>query len=196
MATLCIALASCDEQSIDTVGRDDSLLVVNAGKLQTMHSLSFQIAMEEEFSLTGVNDRSDVFHGVPYKISRAAFISDYATIMIHAETVADGSGASNYENLPYVEWPVSGFRSAGPICFELSPKDLEGESDLEWLSENGFTPIGVIIFGQYFLTSEDHNDEIVVSLILRGASCENETENTQAYQELQAQLSVRPTDQI
>lgn len=166
-----IAPSGCAENN--GAGESDALALLKAqdGKLQTTHSLPFLFEAEDGYALTEVSDRTDVFSGVPYIISRAAFIGEGAAIMIHAETVADKSGASNYDDLPLADWPAPGFRSEGVICTEITEADIEGESDPEWLIENGFSMIGSIAFAQYFLSSLDHNDEIVISLLAGVPSC-------------------------
>ena len=80
--------------------------------------------------------------------------------------MTDGSGASNYDNIPLVNWPVQGFRSHSEVCFQLTAEEIDGEDDPQWLMANGFDPIGTMQFAQYFLASDDYNDEIVVSLML------------------------------
>lgn len=148
-----------------------TLMQAQGGKLQSMHSLPFIFEAEPAYALTEVNDRTDLFNGVPYIISRAAFIGEAAAIMIHAETVADKSGASNYNDLPLADWPAPGFRSQGAVCMELSEADIQGEADPEWLLKNGFTMIGSVALAKYFLSSPDYNDEIVISLMARVPSC-------------------------
>ena len=112
--------------------------------------------------------------------------------MIHAEKVQDGSGASNYDNLPGVSWPTSGFRSAGDHCITLTEDDVSGEPDPEWLREHGFDPVGTLMFGQYFLSSSDYNDEIVVSLIQRISSCSDDALNDRLIDKLKGRLVMIP----
>ena len=174
LAIILFSSASCSEKAVpgDQGQVRASLLRADARGLRTTHGLAYQFEASAAYVLTDVSDRSDVFNGVRYSISRAAFIGDDSAIMIHAETVTDGSGASNYDALPVVDWPAAGFRSEGSICMSLSEEDIEGEADPEWLVENGFNVATPLVFSQYFLASADYNDEIVVSLFQHVPTCE------------------------
>ena len=92
--------------------------------------------------------------------------------MIHAERVVNQSGASNYEDKALRDWPDGAFRSDGATCIEVPATEIEGEHDLEWLRDKGFEPSGTLAYAQYFATTRDFNDEIVITLLARAASCE------------------------
>ena len=165
------------------------LLEIVDSELRTTHSLKYVFTIGDGFRLTEVNNREDVFNGTPFSISRAAFIRDDEAIMIHAETVSDQSNASNYENLPEATWPNSNFRSQGHVCLEIGADDIENEDDPQWLIQNGFSPIGTLMFSQAFLSSADYNDEIVVSLFRLVGSCDNAS-NAVKFERLQSELTV------
>ncbi len=183
-------LAGCSEADEAQETRFASLLRAEAGVLRSTHSLPYRFEASGPYTLTDVSDRQDMFNGVPYNISRAAFISEDAAVMVHAETVADKSGASNYDELPLADWPAPGFRSEGSVCIVLSDADVEGEADPEWLSDNGFDVVGALSFGQYFLSSPDYNDELVVSLFVRVPSC-GQGPGEEALEGLRAEFSAR-----
>ena len=170
------------------------LLLVGPGAIETVHGLRYSFSMSHAVNIIGPDHRADTFNGVPFAISRAAFVDDDFGIMIHAETVADGSGASNYDNLPAAEWPDGNFRSGGPVCFELAAEDIEGEDDPEWLVANGFDPTGILLFGQYFATTADYNDEIVVSVMVKGETCDDETLLTAKYNDVRNGLVAKQID--
>jgi len=50
--------------------------------------------------------------------------------------------------------------------------ERDEEHDLRWLHANGFDPVGHLVVQQFFATTPDHNDEIVVTLLRHVANCE------------------------
>ena len=165
-------------------------IATTAEGMRTLHELKYEFAMQGDYVVTGAKNREDVFNGTPYKISLAAFISDSTAIMIHAETVADRSGTSDYSNLPSVDWPDSSFRSSGYDCMEVPPEAIEGEHDLEWLVANNFQPSGTVLLAQYFTSSDDNNAEIVVSIIHHVESCDNEARNLASLNMIKEQATI------
>lgn len=170
-------------------------LAVAAGGIETTHRLGFRIEADGPFVLAGPKHRTDVFNGVPYEISLAAFIEPRRAVVVHAERVKDMSGASDYSDRPMADWPLEGFVSEGPACLPLSPADIEGEHDLEWLAANGFEPDGAFGYQQYFTTTPDHNDEVVVTLIAEAATCNAPGAAENALAALRAATRVRPLKQ-
>ena len=147
-----------------------------------------------EFIIVNPKHRTAIFNDVPYEVSLSAFISNPVAVMVHAERVADASGASDYSDKSLVKWPNENFRSDGPVCMALPYDAIEGEHDLEWLRKNGFEPSGNILFSQYFLTTEDFNDEIVISMILHVNDCKNNLANMELLQKTQTKLIINTTD--
>jgi hypothetical protein len=139
-------------------------------------------------ALTPVH-RTDTFNGHPYEISLSGFVGEGFAVMVHAERVADGSGASNYDNLPPATWPTSEFR-VRRMCVELEEGDIAGEHDLEWLRSNGFDPAGTLALEQAFVTTPDHNNELVVSLAIEDIDCANEAAVEAALSRVRARLSL------
>ena len=160
----------------------------------TLHRLKYKMEATSEFFIVNPKHRAANFNDVPYEISLSAFISKNVAVMVHAERVADGSGASDYSDKDLAIWPTNNFRSDGSECMTLPYDVIEGEHDLEWLRDNGFEPSGNILFSQYFLTTDDYNDEIVVSMILRIEDCNNNIENMEFLQKSQNQLKISKTE--
>ena len=165
-------------------------LVIEETALRTTHGLPTKISMDGKHTISPPIHRTDTFNDNPYEISLSAFLDDKVAIMIHSERVASGNGASNYSNLPLANWPLEGFRSTGAECMILAHKDADGEHDLEWLRSNGFEPTGTIIFSQYFKSTLDFNDEIVVSIILHVKNCENEAGNLKSLEKIKSRLHM------
>ena len=160
----------------------------------TLHRLKYKMEATSEFTILKPKHRTAIFKGVPYEISLSAFISNHIAVMVHAERVADASGASDYSDKNLVKWPNEKFRSDGAECMALPYDAIQGEHDLEWLRENGFEPSGNILFSQYFLTTEDFNDEIVISIILHVNDCNNNVANMELLQKIQTKLIINTTD--
>jgi hypothetical protein len=152
------------------VHAENAHLVAIDGGFRTTHGLSYTMA-SEQLRATGPKHRNDQFGDNPYEISLAAFFSQTGVVMIHAERVANQSGASNYEDKAGSDWPDDSFRSDGATCIEVPAAGIEGEHDLEWLRDNGFEPSGTLAYAQYFATTADFNDEIVITLLARMTSC-------------------------
>ena len=140
-------------------------------QIRSTHALRYRITLPARFRATAVDTRRDRFNGHPFDISRAALIDDNAAVMIHAEVVADGSGASNYDDLPLATLDDQPFRTRPSSCQQLSDADIAGESDLEWLTASGFSPTGPLAVAQYLASTPDHNAEIVITLMVRVDHC-------------------------
>lgn len=179
-----------DDDRVAPHGIDFEYISVSDGKIYTRHALKYVVSMDGEFQATEPTNRVAQFNEVPFRISLAAFISDDSALMIHAEEVADASGASDYSHLALAKWPDETFRSSGPDCLQIPAAEVEGEHDLLWLRQNGFEPSGSIVFAQYFATTADMNSELVISILQRVAACVEETANSKIIGEFQAKASV------
>ena len=197
-ALMCLAITACSENGITaenqseriSTGPEFEYLSSDENSITTLHMLKYEIRTNGDHKIAGPKHRTDVFGGTPYEISLAAFIGAEAALMIHAERVADGSGASDYSNLPIADWPDEKFRSDGFECMEIPTEAIDGEHDLEWLRANGFEPSGVIMFGQYFATTDGFNDEIVLSLLQHVESCESSASNQAAVDLFKSDFSI------
>jgi hypothetical protein len=149
---------------------ENAHLVTIDGGFRTTHGLSYALTSDQLLA-AGPKHRTDQFGDNPYEISLAAFVSEKGAVMIHAERVVNQSGASNYEDKALSDWPDGAFRSDGATCIEVPATEIEGEHDLEWLRDKGFEPSGMLAYAQYFATTRDFNDEIVITLLVRVASC-------------------------
>lgn len=188
-AVLCLAFVlGCEMRRKEALSF--SYLTRSGDTLQTTHGLNYTFIASGGLELHGPSHRIATFNDVPFEISLAAFIRDDDAIMVHAERVADGSGASNYTRYPESDWPDGDFRLAPPGCVALSEEDIDGEHDLEWLRDRGFTPTGAIYTVQYFASTPDFNDEIVISFLLRVNGCDDTEANERAFEEAQELLEV------
>ena len=189
-------LSSCSDKTDDadyddvTPTVDFNYISVSDGRIRTSHDIRYEVEVTDGFDVTEPKNRVDHFDGTPYKISLAAFIGDNSALMIHAETVADLSGASDYSNLPQAQWPDETFRSSGHVCLEIPADEIEGEHDLKWLQNNGFEPTGTTLFGQYFATTADKNAEIVISIMQHVSSCDDESANIEVIRDIQSRTTV------
>lgn len=169
-------------------------LSANNGRIVTLHGVRLEAYAPPPLRLKGPKHRRDRFNGVPYEISLAGFIDPQRAIIIHAERVADGSGASDYSDRAPADWPFAGFVSDGPVCVSLESGDIAGEHDLECLAANGFSPNGDFAYQQYFATTDDHNDEVVVTLIARVERCGITDSNESALAALRTLATVERID--
>jgi hypothetical protein len=198
VATASVFLLACSDSSttaentvVDaTPSVDFNYISVSDNRIQTLHDIQIEVSATDGFRATEPKNRVDEFNGTPYNISLAALIDDNSALMIHAETVADLSGASDYSNLPQANWPDESFRSGGPQCMEIPAEAIEGEHDLEWLRDNGFEPSGTLVFAQYFATTADKNSEIVLSLLVHVASCGDESATNAIVEEFLTGITV------
>ncbi|MEZ5464713.1 MAG: hypothetical protein R3F22_05685 [Lysobacteraceae bacterium] len=175
----CVALAMLLATGCESLTANDRsgglpYLVANGHSVRSRHAVPLEVVLPQGFQATPVDSRRDRFNGHPFDISRAALIGADAAVMVHAETVADGSGASNYDELPQARLDGRPFRVRPPSCQDLSQDDIRGESDLEWLAAQDFPPTGPLAVAQYLASSEDHNAEIVITLMARVTDCSTE----------------------
>lgn len=174
----------------DGTASEFDYLRLDGRSLVVTHSLASRFEMPPEFNVYPPTHRTATFNDVPFEISLSAFISQHAAMMVHAEQVADRSGASNYDRFPLSDWPITAYRSPGATCQEVPASVVAEEHDLLWLRERGFEPSGSIWLEQHFLSGNDYNDEIVVSLLVRGLTCEEEPLAADRLAALRAQLTV------
>ena len=167
------------------------LATIDSG-FETTHGLAYTITSDQLLA-KGPKHRTDLFGDHPYEISLAAFVSEKGVVMIHAERVVNQSGASNYEDKALSDWPDGAFRSDGATCIEVPASEIEGEHDLEWLRDNGFEPSGALAYAQYFATTPDFNDEIVITLLARVASCTPELDPAAALSPLMQSVVIEPS---
>lgn len=171
------------DETYDYLRRDGAELVSG-------HSLRYRFRAGSDLATHGATHRAARFNDVPFEISLGAFLSPDAAIMVHAEHVADLSGAANYTRFAVTDWPVAGFRGEGPRCHEIPASVVAEEHDLLWLRVRGFEPSGAIWMDQHFLSGNDFNDEIVISLLVRGNSCDASEQGRNTLQALRARLEV------
>lgn len=158
--------------------------------LVVTHTLASRFDMPAEYTAHPPTHRTARFNDVPFEISLSAFISEQETIMIHAEHVTDGSGASNYDRFPASDWPQANYRSPGASCQDVPASVVAEEHDLAWLRERGFEPSGQIWLEQHFLSGNSYNDEIVVTLLIKGPDCSAESDAAERLAALRARLMV------
>jgi hypothetical protein len=163
-------------------------LRTDAGQIQSTNGLDIRVAAPG-MRLAPPTHRVDTFGGHPYEISLAALLSDDVAVLVHGERVADASGASNYGDLPQADWPSPAFRTR-QFCVTLAAEDIEGEHDLEWLRSRGFDPAGPFLLDQALITSADHNNEVVVSIAIRGVNCSDAAAIAAALQQARAHVRV------
>lgn len=168
-------------------------LVTTAGGFKTTHGLSYTITSDQMIA-KGPKHRTDQFGENPYEISLGALFSDDGVVMVHAERVANQSGASNYQDLVRSKWPDNSFRFSGATCIEVSAAEIEGEHDLEWLRNNGFEPTGPMVFVQYYATTDDFNDEIVITLLARVDACTPDLEPSEKLAPLRESVAITRAD--
>ena len=168
-------------------------LATTDGGFKTTHGLTYTITSDEMVA-KGPEHRTDQFGDNPYEISLGALFSDDGVVMVHAERVANQSGASNYQDLARSKWPDDSFRFSGATCIDVSAAEIEGEHDLEWLRDNGFEPTGPMVFVQYYATTNDFNDEIVITLLARVDACTPELEPSEKLAPLRDSVVVKRAD--
>jgi hypothetical protein len=175
------------------VNAEEKHLIVIDDGFKSTHGLAYSFT-SKTLRASGPKHRTDQFGDNPYEISLAAFFSEDAVVMLHAERVANQSGASNYENLDQAKWPDASFRSSGAVCIDVSASDIQGEHDLEWLRDHGFEPVGPLAYAQFFATTADHNDEIVVTMLARISSCETGQDIEATLLPLKTAIDIKRVD--
>ena len=186
VALITLTLAACATGQTAHAGFE--YLHTGRGFIESANVLKVRVS-GDRMRVVGSESRRDTFHGHPYQISLAALVDGDVAVLVHAEHVADGSGASNYEDLPVAEWPTDEFRTRRS-CVTLAREDISGEHDLEWLQASGYDPIGPLVLDQSFLTTADHNNEVVVSVMVKGVNCDNADIVERALSAARARLDV------
>ena len=141
------------------------------------------------FRATPVVNRAATFGEHPFEVSLAALLQGGEAVLVHAERVADASGASNYDSLPQARWPDSRFRLRTQ-CVAVDAATAGQEHDLAFLRGQGWNPAGQLALEQYLATTPDHNREVVVSLVTHVSDCARNDEVQAALDRLRAKVSV------
>jgi len=166
-----------------------SFIASTKNALRTTHSIRLEIARPQGYRIARPTRRNAVFNAHPYEVTLSGFLGRDRAILLHAERVADRSGASDYDKLPESDLP--GFRMRTQ-CAAISAEDAAEEHDLSWLAANGWNPAGAsLAIRQYFRTTPDHNEEVVISLIARVARCDDEPAVAGALKDLRRRLKLR-----
>jgi hypothetical protein len=166
-----------------------SFIESSPNSLRTTHGIRLEIMRPAGFKIARPTSRGAIFNSHPYEISLGGFLGRDQAILLHAERVADRSGASNYESLPQDDLP--GFR-ARTQCAAIATADVAEEHDLSWLANHGWNPAGsTLAIKQYFRTTADHNEEVVISLIAKVDRCGDEAAVASALKPLRRLLKLR-----
>jgi hypothetical protein len=151
---LCPALAEAGERPA---------LQFENGWLQSSHAIVMRLQQPEGFRPVEPVRHQSEFNGLPFDVSVAAYVAQDRFIMVHAETLTDGSGAIDYGTLPSETLSGITFGVRGQ-CAELSPEVIESEHDLKFLAEGGLEVLPAGYLRQYLLISPDRNSEYIVSV--------------------------------
>ncbi len=165
-------------------------LRTGAHEVITTHGLDVRLRMPARYRVAPPEHRSDRFNGHPFRISLTAFLAADSAVMVHAETVADDSGASNYDDLPTGTLAGLAFHRRPDQCVDLTRDQLKGEHDLLWLARNGFPPTGPLQVRQYLRSTAAHDREIVLTFMVRVPDCARREDNRQRLTGLIGQLRI------
>ncbi len=147
-----------------------AFLEIHGHQLMSTHEIKVIVEQPRGFRAVGPVNYLPTFSRHPFAVSLAAFLGDGAFVMVHAERVLDGSGASNYSNLEPVKVSAFEFRTKVQ-CADLTMEDVAGEHDLALLASHGFAPTPAVYVRQLFRTTDDHNAELVLTYGERLTSC-------------------------
>jgi len=166
-----------------------SFIEASPNALRTTHNTRLEIVRPKGFRIARPTSRSTAFNAHPYDVTLAGFLGRDQAILLHAERVTDRSGASNYDTLPPGD--LAGFR-VRTQCAAIAAVDVAEEHDLAWLAQHGWNPAGAsLAIRQYFRTTPDHNEEVVISLIAKVERCGDEAAIAGAMTALRRVLKVR-----
>ncbi len=166
-----------------------SFIEASPNALRTTHNIRLEIVRPKGFRLAKPTSRSTAFKAHPYDVTLAGFLGRDQAILLHAERVTDRSGASNYDTLPPGDLP--GFRMRTQ-CAAIAAADVAEEHDLAWLARHGWNPAGAsLAIRQYFRTTTDHEEEVVISLLAKVERCGEEAVIAGAMTALRRVLKVR-----
>ncbi|MGZ8345975.1 MAG: hypothetical protein ACXWUP_02560 [Allosphingosinicella sp.] len=188
---LAVLLAGCAATQAEVPERTPAFrhLAVVDGRISTQNALRLTVVGDASLRATPATHREAVFGGHPFEVSMAALLGGDEAVMVHAERVADSSGRSNYDTLPAAGWPDSRFRLRSQ-CAALDRATVDEEHDLAFLDRHGWNPEGHLALEQYYVSTADHNQEVVISLIARVADCADETANRALLQRLRDRVRV------
>ncbi len=162
--------------------------------LETTNGVNLLISMPPGYALEQPQNRYDSFKGVPYAISLDAFFANDGAVMVHAERVRDGSGASDYSSLTPTTLSGLDFVAREAACIKVSKREIEGEHDLKWLKDRGFLPTGPLMYQQFFRTTPNHDNEVVISLLQNVPDCSNNEANQKTLSALKSNIHIQASE--
>ena len=164
-------------------------LAVRDDGIVTRNAIPLRVSAEPSFRATTASHRIAEFGGHPFEVSLAALLGEGEAVMVHAERVTDGSGASNYDNLPRAGWPDGRF-GLRTMCAAIDHATVESEHDLGFLARNGWNPEGSLALEQFLANTPAHDQEVVVSLVARVPGCADAAQVQAALRRLRDRVRV------
>jgi hypothetical protein len=158
-------------------------------RISSRNAIPLTVRASAPFRATAVESRDAMFGGHPYQVSLAALLSPSAAVMVHAERVADGSGASNSDALPATGWPDPRFHLRA-MCAVIDRATIAEEHDLAFLARHGWNPEGALAIEQYLATTLDHDQEVVLSLVVHVPNCDDHAAAEARFTELRPRIRV------
>lgn len=146
-------------------------LDVTGNSVQTYHSIKSTLGISDTFRYLGEEHYTANYHGHPFEVNVAAFLSEKALFSIHAEKVSDNSGYLDYSYMEQVFFEDRPFRYSRK-CLQLTQEQVDNAPDLHFFKQHGFDFSPHIRLEQFFIVSEDKNSEIVFTYATKHNSCD------------------------
>lgn len=180
-----VLLSSCQAQKKDTVGtglqvhtKNPAFRYIRIGKedIRSVNALKFSLEIPPGFKVIKPLNHQPVFNGHPFNVSTAALVKGNTIIMMHAEKVTDHSGFLNYSYMKPDS--LSGFKFySQERCVKVTDQILKSATDLNYYQNHGFDFRPAFYMKQYFVNTDDGNQEWVLSFAQRIPNCADSTIN-------------------
>lgn len=148
-------------------------LEVSGHNVKTLHRLSAEVRVEENYKCFGNYNFRESYDGVSFNVSTTTFANSKNILFIHAEERTDGKGNIDYPELK--TGVINGYkcfiRTGCFNLFEENEEDLKGNKYLKFLKEKNFDFNQGLNLVQFLFVNKDRTAEVVLSFAKRMEKC-------------------------
>ena len=152
-------------------------LDIDSNIVSTTHGAKFKIEIDRSFEFLGEFHHKPIYDKQYFNVSLAVFRRGEELLLIHAETLSDGSGGLDYGNLAPSQLDGIPFPMRTQCASDEDESELSANPEIAFIRSKGFKLKLPFVIEQHFATSKKGDSEIVISYGAAVASCEANTES-------------------
>lgn len=147
-----------------------SYISVDDGNLSTTHAVKLTLEAPGGFRIAGPENRYVAYFGEEINMTMAAYTSNDAAIFLVAEKSINAAAVIDYSRLETTNHSGIEFQTRSR-CIELDSETVGSVDELQFLSNNGFTPQPAVYVRQFFRVAESGDQEVALTYAARVVDC-------------------------